>query len=63
MSHENAPEGTSGILVDNGSDIDIFNNFIHTAGSGPVIGINIQNTSNCRVNYNSLNITNTDNQG
>lgn len=63
LSHENAPEGTSGILVDNGSNIVIFNNFIHTSGAGPVIGINIQNTNSCRVDYNSLDIANTDNQG
>jgi gliding motility-associated-like protein len=60
LGHENATEGTSGVLVDNVSDADIFNNYIQTGGNGPVIGINLQNTTLCRVNYNSLNITNTD---
>jgi len=63
QSHENAPDGTSAIFADNATEIDIFNNFIHTAGDGPVIGINLQNTTLCRVNFNSLNITNIDNQG
>ncbi|NTV84484.1 MAG: hypothetical protein HGA23_09335, partial [Bacteroidales bacterium] len=62
-SHDNAPDGTSGVLIDNASEIDIFNNFIHTSGNGPVIGINLQNSTQCRVTFNSLNLTNIDSQG
>jgi len=63
LSHENAPDGTSGILVNNAREIDIFNNFLHTAGDGPVTGIKLQNTTLCRVSFNSVNVTNTDNLG
>jgi gliding motility-associated-like protein len=60
LGHENAPEGTSGIFIDYTSNAYIFNNYIQTGGAGPVIGINLQNSTLCRINYNSLNITNTD---
>jgi gliding motility-associated-like protein len=62
-SHENSPDGTSGIFVQNSTEIDVVNNFVQTAGAGPILGINLQNTSSCRAYYNSVNITNTDAQG
>jgi gliding motility-associated-like protein len=63
QSSQNVPDGTSGIITLNSSDIDIVNNFIETGGIGPVLGINLQNTTSCRTYYNSVNITNTDAQG
>ncbi len=60
QSDENSPEGTSGILVQNSSRIDIINNFVQTAGAGPSLGINLQSTTTCKAYYNSINITNTD---
>lgn len=61
--HENAPEGTSGIMTFNVTQTSIFNNFIHTSGDGPVAGISLQNSSNCKVSFNSINITSNDVQG
>ncbi|MBP6871412.1 MAG: right-handed parallel beta-helix repeat-containing protein [Bacteroidales bacterium] len=58
-----APDGVSGIFAENIDSIDIINNYIQSTGQGPVLGINIQNSNNCRVSYNSVNITNTDAQG
>jgi gliding motility-associated-like protein len=62
-SHQNAPEGTSGIIFQNITGIEIVNNFIHTVGTGPVLGINLQQVDSCRVLYNSVTIANTDAQG
>jgi len=63
-SHQNLPEGTSGILVRNATRVGVANNFVHTVGIGPCIGISLmQIDSTCSVIYNSLNITNTDAQG
>jgi gliding motility-associated-like protein len=62
-SHENAPDGTSGITTNNVSQVDVFNNFVHSSGDGPVIGIDLQNTSQGQVSFNSINITNNDVQG
>jgi gliding motility-associated-like protein len=62
-SHESANEGTSGILVSNVTRSNIFNNFVHTSGDGPVMGINVQNSSLCKISFNSVNITNKDLKG
>ena len=59
-SHANAQEGTNAISIDFTSQADVFNNFIHTSGSGPVSGLNIQNSSQCRISFNSANITSSD---
>jgi gliding motility-associated-like protein len=61
-SHSNVQEGTNGISLSNMTQADVFNNFIHTSGSGPVTGINLQSSSQCRISFNSVNITNTDSQ-
>jgi gliding motility-associated-like protein len=63
MSHQNAPEGTSAILVKNAGGVRIINNFVHTKGTGPVLGITLQNADSCNVAFNSVNVTNTDAQG
>jgi len=62
QSHQNAPEGTSGIIVRNSVKIDVINNFVQTEGNGPVIGINLQQVDSCKLYYNSVNVTNTDAQ-
>ena len=62
-SNQNAPEGTSGIYIQNISGVEIVNNFIHTVGNGPVLGINLQQVDTCRVLYNSVTVANTDAQG
>ncbi len=61
-SHQNSPEGTSGILVQNQTGVEVVNNFVHTLGNGPVLGINLQQVDTCRVIYNSVNVTNQDPQ-
>lgn len=62
-SHQNAPDGTNGIFLQNIQGADIINNFIHTMGTGPVLGINLQQVDSCRVLYNSITVANTDAQG
>jgi gliding motility-associated-like protein len=62
-SIQTLPEGTSGIFVQYVSDLEVINNFVQSAGTGPVLGINIQNTTSCLALYNSVNVTNTDAQG
>lgn len=62
LSHQNFPEGTSGISVKNVVSVDIINNFVETEGNGPCIGISVQQTDSCRVIYNSVNVTNSDAQ-
>jgi gliding motility-associated-like protein len=59
-SHSNAPDGTNAISLNNDSQADIYDNFIHAEGNGPVTAINVQNSSQVRVNFNSVNITNDD---
>ncbi|NTV82985.1 MAG: T9SS type B sorting domain-containing protein, partial [Bacteroidales bacterium] len=63
LSSQNMPDGTSGIFALNATKLDIINNFVQSAGIGPVLGINLQNANLCRTHYNSVNITNTDAQG
>lgn len=58
-----APDGVSGIYVQSTDSVDIINNFIHSSGQGPVIGINLQSDTTAHLYYNSVNITNTDAQG
>jgi len=59
-NHENSSDGTSGIMIFNAVQARLLNNFIHTSGSGPVTGINIQLTNLCKIYYNSVNLTNKD---
>jgi gliding motility-associated-like protein len=62
-SHQDVPDGTNGILVKNSSNTAIYNNFIHTTGSGPVMGISLRNATSCLASFNSVNVTNTDKKG
>ncbi len=59
-SHQNAPDGTSGIFIRRCNGLELINNFVQTQGQGPVIGISLQLDTNTRVIFNSVNITNTD---
>lgn len=63
-SHTNASNGTSAIQINNVTQPSIFNNYIHTTGNGPVTGIslNLQNSTLCNVDFNSINITSSDPQ-
>ena len=61
--HQNAPDGTSGILISKTQHADLFNNFIHTTGDGLVNGISLQTAAESSVNFNSVNVTNRDAQG
>jgi len=63
QSIQSLPDGTSGIFALNTSSLDIINNYIHTIGTGPVLGLNLQGVNAGRVLYNSINTTNTDPQG
>ena len=62
-SHQDVLSGTSGIYVKSSSQVSIFNNFIHTTGTGIVNGIMLQNATSCMTCFNSVNTANTDKQG
>jgi gliding motility-associated-like protein len=62
-SHQNAPEGTNGIMVQRSDKVQVVNNFVETTGVGPSKGITLQYVDTCQVWYNSVNVTNTDSQG
>ena len=55
---QNIQDETIAITVKYASGIDIYNNYIQTAGGGPVIGIYIQQSGMGRVVFNSINSTN-----
>lgn len=59
-SHPDNPDGTSGIYINNTTQVEIFNNFIHTTGQGVVNAINLQRITGAKVVYNSVNLTNKD---
>lgn len=62
-SHQNSPEGTSGILAQNSLRVGVVNNFVHTTGAGPSKGITLIDLDSCRVYFNTVHVTNTDAQG
>jgi gliding motility-associated-like protein len=63
VSNPEEPGGTSGVYLDNVSEVSVFNNFIHTTGVQPVKGISLNDITTCEVHYNSINIATEDLQG
>lgn len=59
-SLQSIPEGTNGIFIGKSFKVEVINNFIHTFGDGPSIGINLKDADSCRLHFNSVNITNAD---
>lgn len=59
-SHQNVPDGTNGILVDNCSETIVFNNFVQTVGEGITCGITLADAGNVAVYFNSVRIGNND---